>query len=368
MLEAARSVVPVVLEHADACEAKRTLTEPVVAALQSADLFRLLVPAVYGGPECDPVTYLAVIEEVAAADGAAGWCSNIASTTSSMSWFLPEPWAREIYSTPRATGGAFAPNGKAARVEGGWRVTGRWSWGSGTQHSGWVNGGAMTDTGEFHLAYFDLADVHFIDNWYSTGLRGTGSCDFEVTDAFVPDGRSVLPGVSAPVPDAPLARFPNFSLLAAGVASTTLGIARHAIAAFTELAEAKTPQFARSKLADYAPAQLALARAEAGLSSARAFLRDEVALAWETVLAGSRVPVAQRARIRLACTNAAEATSAATGLVHRAAGGSAVYQTSPLERCFRDINTATAHLLISDRNLVTYARLRLGLEADTSML
>ena len=226
----------------------------------------------------------------------------------------------------------------------------------------------MTDTGEFHLAYFDLADVHFIDNWYSTGLRGTGSCDFEVTDAFVPDGRSVLPGVSAPVPDAPLARFPNFSLLAAGVASTTLGIARHAIAAFTELAEAKTPQFARSKLADYAPAQLALARAEAGLSSARAFLRDEVALAWEMVLAGSRVPVAQRARIRLACTNAAEATSAATGLVHRAAGGSAVYQTSPLERCFRDINTATAHLLISDRNLVTYARLRLGLEADTSML
>ena len=116
------------------------------------------------------------------------------------------------------------------------------------------------------------------------------------------------------------------------------------------------------------PAQLALARAEAALSSARAFLRDEVATAWETVLRDERVDVAQRARIRLACSNAAEATSLATGLVYNAAGGSAVYDTSPLQRCFRDVNTATAHLLISDRNLVTYAKLRLGLEADTSML
>ena len=368
LLPASRAVAPVLRAHADANEEARRLVPAVITALQEADFFRMCVPAVYGGPEVDPVTYLSVIEELAAADAASGWCANISSTTASMSWFLEEAWAREIFGTNRASGGAFAPTGKGTAVAGGWRVSGKWAWGSGTQHSAWITAGTMCDNGEFHLMFAPRGEVTDLDTWFSLGLRGTGSTDFALNDVFVPDGRSVQPLKGKAVPTCALAHFPNFGMLAAGVASTTLGIARRAIEELVTLATEKTPLFARSKLAEHPPAQLAVARAESLLSSARAFLTDEVAKAWETTQTGTRVEVAQRARIRLACAHAAEVTTEAVDLCHRSGGGTAVYTSSPLQRCVRDIHTASAHLMVSDRNTLTYAKLAFGLDADVSML
>ena len=368
VLRAAHDVAPLLRANADANEQARRLVPDVVAALEATDLLRMCVPAEYGGPEVDPVTYVGVIEALATADAASGWCANISSTTSSMSWYLAPDFARDVFGSPLSTGGAFAPSGKGVAVDGGWRVTGRWSWGSGTQHSRWISGGTNCDNGEFHLMFFPRDEMIDLDTWFSMGLRGTGSTDFAFENAFVPSGRSVQPLRSKAVPDCALAHFPNFSLLAAGVASTTLGIARRAIEELTALASQKTPLFARSALAEHPPAQLALARAEALLSSARAFLVDEVATAWDTTQTGTKVSVEQRARLRLACSHAAEATTEAVDLCHRAGGGSAVYASSPLQRCSRDVHTASAHLLISDRNLLTYAKLALGLDTDVSML
>ena len=368
LLSAAASVAPVLRANAEANEEARRLVPEVVTALESNDLFRMCVPVVYGGPEVDPVTYLGVIEALSAADGASGWCANIASTTSSMSWYLSPDWARQVFGSAASTGGAFAPTGKGVAVAGGWRVNGRWSWGSGTQHSTWISGGTVCDNGEFHLMFVPRDEMIDLDTWFSLGLRGTGSTDFAFKDLFVPTGRSVQPLLSKAVPDCPLAHFPNFSLLAAGVASTTLGIARRAIEELTAVATEKTPLFARSKLADHPPAQLALARAEALLSSARAFLVDEVATAWATTKMGTKVSTAQKARIRLACSHAAEATVTAVDLCHRSAGGTAVYSSSPLQRCLRDVHTATGHLLISDRSLLTFAKLAFGLDTDIAML
>jgi alkylation response protein AidB-like acyl-CoA dehydrogenase len=368
-LARARAVGPIVRAHADDGEAQRRLPSPVVDALVAAGLMRLCVPAVYGGPEVTPMELVECIAAVAEHDGAAGWCVMIGSTTSSMSLFLDPGWAKEIYADPLVvTGGAAAPTGKGVRVDGGYRVSGRWMWGSGTQHCQWIVGGATMDDGTYHLAFAPAAEVEILDTWYTAGLRGTGSNDFAMHDVFVPDGRSVVPGVTRPQVDSGLAHFPNFTLLAAGVAATLLGMARRAIDELVDLAQGKVPMFSSKTLAHSPHAQTDVARAEAALGAARAFLLDELSEAWTTALAGQRVPDARRARIRLAATYAARASADAVDLVYDAGGGSSVFSANALQRCFRDVHTATQHLQVSTRVYETVGRTLFGLETDTSML
>ena len=294
---------------------------------------------------------------------------NISSTTSSLSGFLAPEWAHLIFDDPLgAYGGAFAPNGKGTAVEGGWRVDGHWMWGSGTQHCQWVNGGVMTDQREMRLMFFPVGDVSFLDTWHASGLRGTGSLDYEVKGAFVPRGREVHVGKVWAQVDSAVSRFPNFNLLAAGLAAVTLGIARRAIDEAIALLDTKTNPAARTRAAEYGPAQVNLAMAEATLGGARAFIREEVARTWEQVVRGDRPSVEQKARLRLAAAHAALQSARAVDLAYYVGGGSSVFEASPLQRCQRDVHTATQHMMVSDRNLITYARLRLGLEAETTLL
>jgi alkylation response protein AidB-like acyl-CoA dehydrogenase len=369
LVEAARRVGPVIAQHADAGEHRRRLPAATVEALVEADLMRMCVPSVYGGPEATPMELVEAIAAVAEVDGAAGWCTMIASTTSSMSMFLPPAWAHEIYGDPSVvTGGVYAPNGAAQPEGDAWAVSGRWAWGSGTQHCRWITGGARTSDGAFHLMFLDAADVTFHDTWHTVGMRGTGSVDFSVDHARVPFGRSVMPGVSRPTVEVPLAAFPNFSLLASGVAAVSLGIARRALDELRHLAEGKRPLFSSRTLAENAVVQAELARAEASLQAARALLLGELSDAWHTVLAGGSVDVACRTRIRLATVHAAEASAKATDTAYTWAGGSSVYDTSPLPRCWRDAHVATQHLMVSPRMYETLGRALLGLDVDTVTL
>jgi len=369
IVEAARAVQPVVRAHADEAEERRRLADPVVQALIEVGLMRICVPSAYGGPDATPMELVEAIEAVSTADGAAGWCVMIASTTSSLSCFLEPAWAKQIYGDPKVvTGGAFAPSGRGIAVDGGQRVTGRWMWGSGTQHCDWIVGGAIRDDGAFRLVFAPRGDVEILDTWYTSGLRGTGSNDFQMTDVFVPDGRSLAPFEIRPQVDSPLAHFPNFTLLAAGVASTLLGIARHAIDELIALAAGKVPMFSSKTLAQSSLAQVDVARAEATLGAARAFLLDELARAWDVALAGDRVPVERRARIRLAATHAAKASAAAVDLAYDTGGGSSVFTANALQRCFRDVHTGTQHLQVSERPYETIGCLLFGVESDTSTL
>jgi len=369
-VDAASTVSALVRARADEAEQTRRLPADLVAALTDAGLFRLFVPTAYDGPETDPLDGLEAIETVAYADGAAGWCVNIASTTSTMSWYLAPEWARTIYGNPgNVTGGTFMPNGRGRKVDGGYVIDqGRWPWGSGTQHCQWVNCGVRMDDGTFQLAFVPADEVDFADNWFSSGLAGTGSTDFEVRDAFVPDGRSLQPGLTRTHVDTPLCHYPNFGLLAAGLAHVALGIGRRAVDDLARLATEARPAMSSKPLAESAIVQLELARAEAELSAARAFVRDEVGRVWAAVQAGRRVGLAERARLRLACHHAAATAAAATDRVYTVAGGTAVYRSSSLQRCLRDVHVATQHAMLSPRNLETYARVRLGLDADTTLL
>lgn len=372
IVEAAGDLAELIEANADDGERIRRLPLPTVKALRDAQLLRMCVPQAYGGPEVDPVTLVRAIEAVAHSDGAAGWCTMIASTTSSMSALLPEQPAREIYGDPTViTGGVFAPNGKgeAVTVDGvdGFSVSGRWAWGSGTQHCQWVLGGALCDDGTFRLCWFPQSAVTFHDTWYTTGMRGSGSLDYSVHEVFVPAARTVQPAVTRPVVRIPLSQFPNFTLLAAGVSAVGLGVARRALDELVDLAQGKKPQYSSKTLAQSGFTQIEVARAEGKLRAARAFLLDELQSAWDTALAGDDVSVETRTGIRLAATHAASVGAEVADVAFTLAGGTAVYDTSRLGRCLRDAHVVTQHIQTAPKLNETIGRLLLGLDVDTSM-
>ncbi len=369
LLAAAVAVAEVVRANADEGERIRRLPAATVAALTDAGLMRMCVPTVYGGPAADPMTVVEVIEAVSRDDGAAGWCTMIASTTSSMALFLPPETAKELFGDPAAVaGGVFAPNGIGTADGDGFRVSGRWQWGSGTQHCQWIVGGTNCDDDTFRLCFFDAADVHFHDTWHASGLRGTGSLDFSVDDVSVPVERTIQPGITRPTVDTPLGAFPNFGLLAAGVAAVSLGIGRRALDEVVALAGDKRPQFSSRTLAESGFTQTEVARAEAGLRAGRAMLLDELGRTWDVACRGGRVGLSSRVGIRLACVHAAAAAVAATDAAYTLAGGSSVYESNVLQRCLRDVHVTTQHLMVAPKLHETLGRLLLGLDADVRFL
>jgi alkylation response protein AidB-like acyl-CoA dehydrogenase len=372
----ARAAAETIAPLAATIEAQRRLPPLAVAALVRAGVFKLLVPRAYGGSQAHPATMAAVIEQIAHADGSAGWCTMIGATSGLMSVHLEDAIAREVYGPDDAvTSGVFAPMGRATPVDGGYRVSGRWPLASGCEHSAWRMGGAIVVGGEPELlpsgapdvlsVLFRADETKVIDTWDTSGLRGTGSHDIEVVDVFVPKARtfSLLSGW----PKHAGYTLPFFGVLASGVAAVGLGIARAAIDAFVAMAKTKTSQGSKRPVAQRELVQVDVARAEAKVSAARAFLFEalEEAAGAES---GAVPSVMARARLRLAAAHAAEEASAATTLMYQAGGAAAVYTKSPLQRHFRDVHVVTQHLMVGDAATTMAGRVLLGLETDTTLL
>ncbi len=365
----AERLVPELCERAAEIEAERNLPLDLARRFAETGLFAVCVPSRYGGRERTARDVVRVIETVARGDGAAGWCVMIGATTGLLAASLPEEWAHKIYGANPCvvTGGVVHAAGRARAVPGGHVVSGRWPFGSGVRHSDWVVGGTRMPEGaaasepEARLMFFEPSQIRVLDTWRASGLRGTGSHDFEVEDAFVPEGRSVVLGGRPRAPGA-LYEFPTLGLLALGVSAVALGIARHAIEAFVDLAGAKTPTGSTRTLANRPVAQRAVADAEASLCAARAFLFEAIDEAQE-IARGGRLGLEVKARLRLAATHAAWRSAAATDLVYHAAGGTSVYDASPLSRCFRDVHVATQHIMVGEPTLEVVGRVLLGLGA-----
>lgn len=369
LVAAAEALAPLLTKLADEAEQDRRLPSETVDALVAADLMRMGLAEAYGGPEADPLTMLTAIEVLAAADGAAGWCAMIASSTATQSFFLQPEAAGEIFAAPdTVTGGAFAPTGTGVVADEVVTVTGRWQWGSGTQHCQWILGGTVCDDGAFRLCWFPAEDVTFHDTWHSSGLRGSGSLDYSVDGVAVPLHRTVRPLQTPAVLRRPLAAFPNFTLLAACVAAASLGIGRRAVDELLALAEDKRPLFSAKTLAESPFTQIELSRAEADLRSARAFLHDEVGRTWDRVLAGTQVEIPDRLGVRMAATNAATTAASVADRTYTLGGGSSVYASNVLQRCLRDAHVPTQHLQVAPKLHETFGRLLLGRDTDTSLL
>jgi alkylation response protein AidB-like acyl-CoA dehydrogenase len=366
--------------RSDEMEAVRRLPADLAAEMARAGLFRIASPKSLGGDELPPAEIVRVIEAVAEADASAGWCVMIGSTTTlSLAW-LPHDVAAGMVSDPDTiTGGVFAPMGKAV-VEGDqYRVSGRWSWASGSANCRWLFGGCTVWEGsqmrtlpggrpDARMVVMPADRVELIDSWFAAGLKGTGSGDMAVTDLVVPLDHSLSLVADPPLERGALYLFPVFGLLALGIAGAASGNARAALEALKAGLVSRRPQGSARSAAERATVQAELARAEAQLTAARALLFETLDRAWEGANRDGEVPTATRARLRLAATHMVRTAADVTRIAYDLGGGSALYLESPLQRRFRDAHAMTQHMMVQPATYELAGRVLLGLPTDVSLL
>ncbi|WP_326834226.1 acyl-CoA dehydrogenase family protein [Amycolatopsis rhabdoformis] len=366
LLDKALPLAAVAADQAGETERRRSLAPEVVDAARESGLFRAGLPARLGGAEPSAAAILRAAERVAEADASAGWCVSIAATSSLLGAYLPEKGGDEVFGDPgTVAAGVWAPRGKATRVDGGVTVSGRWSFCSGVTHADWIFLGVVLD-GKLVVAAIPVAELEIHDTWHTSGLRGTGSHDTSADAVFVPDHRLLSVVDGPPAGASQLHRFPLFGFFAASISAAALGNARGAITEFVELAGAKHPSGSRRSLAERTATQSAVAEAEASLRAAREFYYRAIDDAWEA--AASDISEDLRLALRLACTHAVRTSADVTRSLYDLGGGSAIYETSPLQRRFRDAHTATAHFQVNPATYELTGRLLLGLETETAQL
>ncbi len=366
-----KELLPAIRARREEIEKARRMPRDLIDELSKLRIFSLGVPQDMGGQQARPAEILRVIETLASADGSTGWCAAVGIANNITAGYLNDRGAREVYAKPDVpSAGLAAPAGAAVRSDGGLRVTGRWPFASGITHCDWVWAGCMamedgkprmTPHGpEIVHVCMPVREVQIHDTWHVSGLAGTGSHDFSVTDAFIPDQRVFLLLDSSQHRPEPLYQLPPLGWFVSQVAAVSLGIARGALDELVELAQSKVPTFSMAVLADRPVAQIDLARAEAALGSARAFLYESVQDLWDTLSAGKPVTPRQIAVNRIATSNAAEVGAAVTRTANVLAGGSAIYNASSMQRHMRDAEALTHHFTVSPHVWEDAGRVFLG--------
>jgi alkylation response protein AidB-like acyl-CoA dehydrogenase len=374
LLAAVERVRDTLLAGADAAEANATLPPATVQALDEAGLLALKLPAVLGGAEADLVTQLEVLEAVTYIDTSAGWCTLIgAAAIAGPGAFLADEAIAQIFvdgQVPRAAG-TFMPSGQAVPVEGGYRVSGRWAFASGIRHAQWVSAttrviGEGAAAPALRRMVMPVTDVQIHDNWQVMGLQGTGSCDFSVTDLFVPERFSWDALRTRPQRGGPLYRLGMPAFVANEHVAFALGVGRRALDTLLDRAPSQQRGYGpRSTLAARPALQRAIGEGELRLRAARALAIECYEAAWAIVCAGQTLPPRWQAELRSVATFATEVAVDVTTQMFRYSGGTALYVTHVLQRCLRDINAAAQHLMVSDAAYENYGQFLLGLpDAD----
>ncbi len=373
-LAAARALVQRIRELAPQIESERRLLPELVEAFREAGFFHMHVPRAAGGSESDPLVAARVVEEVSSGDGSAGWCVMIGQRNAGFSAFMPEERAREVFGEGRIACGTARPTGRAVLQGESFAVTGRWPFASGSSHADYFGAECMLFDGDepirdaegnhkSRMLMVPRSEVTIHDTWHTTGLRGTASNDFEVRGALVPADRGFQMLVDGPKYDWPLYRAPQLIFMNHG--SQSLGVAAGAIDSAKEIVATKIGYGSDRPLREQPRIQGVIAEAMVTVASAREYLYQQAGLLWSDVQATTNEPDAVlRARVRLAASNATRSSLRAVDLLHSAVGTSALFQTTALERQFRDIHMASAHVMISQFTYEAAGRVEMGLEAE----
>jgi indole-3-acetate monooxygenase len=366
-LDGARELRGLIRRYRERTDEARQLAPPVVEAMARLGLFRSLVPTRAGGEEWDWPTWMQVVEELSTADGAVGWIAGVGGSVNAIvsGWVSAEVGQAVFCADPLGViAGAGVPTGTARIADGGYIVSGRWQFGRASPQACWfVAGYALA--GEARrvgpMMLVPAKDVEIIDTWSVGGMRSIGSHDFAVRELFVPIDYTLNAADDAPRHPGPLYRLPVVLTLCSSLGPLALGIARGALDCFAELMAAKVDRFAGTELRERLTVQERVAKAEAAVRSARAFLYEMVHEVWGTVLQGAPLTEQQIALFRLANTHAMAASAQAVALVYHAACTTAIITANPLERFFRDVHVAIQHRYASPEELYQAGRVLLGL-------
>lgn len=377
LLDSIEGVRDVIVSHVEASESNRTLAGPVVEALREAGLFGLAVPAQFGGAEADPMLHLEVIEALTYIYPSCGWSVTIdTSSTAVLAAFLPDAGLSEVFAGNQAplTAAAFYPSGTATPTEGGYRVNGRWRFASGIRHAEWVWAGAHVaeygtepqpdgDSPISVTVVLPVSDVEIHDTWHTTGLRGTGSCDFSVDDVFVPQAHTFIANWGDP---SPLRGGPRYKIglpaaFALDFVAFSLGVARRALDELMEHIRRTQSKYRSSTLAERPVVHRAVAEYDLKLSAARSLAFDTYENIWQRACNAEPINAVLHAQSKAIATYMTEIAVDITTRAFRYGGIGALYPPNILELLHRDINAGAQHVLCSDAAYEQYGVELLGL-------
>jgi len=379
----AEALIPVLRERAARAEELRRLPDETIADLHRSGLFRVLQPKRVGGSE---LPFRALVELVAITARGCGSTAWVLANLAAHHWLFgmwPKQAQDEVWgpSPDSLIGSALIfPRGRAHRVDGGYRLTGRWPFSSGVDPSAWNMVGAIAQDGDMgpaepRIFLLPAQDYTIIDTWHVIGLAGTGSKDVAVDDVFVPEYRTLAvnqivggPNPGSEVNPSVLYQLPAISLFAFCIAGVSLGIAQSAVEHFTEATRTRLSSYSGRNVADFNTVQVHVAEAAALADAARAIMLADCDAATASVAAGTIPDLAERARYRRDGAFAASLCTKAVDVLFAATGGGAIYARNPLQRAFRDVHAANAHYVLNwDINGAMYGRVALGLPPDATL-
>jgi alkylation response protein AidB-like acyl-CoA dehydrogenase len=381
-VQAAVALQPMLRDYHEEIEREQRLPKAVVEQLHAAGFYRLVIPHALGGLQADPLTFLRVVERLSEGVGSVGW--NVANNSIGqlITLGLPDEGVHEIYAHGADTviaGTAVQGGGQAVPVAGGYRVSGRWQFGSGCQESAWMLGSfQVLDNGQprrspegaplYWRGVFSRAQAQVVEgSWDVSGMRGTGSFDWTVKDVFLPERRTMV-HAGAPL-DNQWKRWPGITYALPAQAwvgphhsAVITGIARAGIEALIQLAGGKTPRGRTGLLRDNPQVQDAVGRADAILNAGRVYRNAMIAEIWQTIAAGQETTVEQRARCRLAAVYAADSARQAMDLMYRHGGSTSFQRSSRLAECWRDLHVVGQTVTVAPEWYPIGGRIYLGID------
>ena len=357
LLERARQLQPLIEGAADRIEKEREIPAGVLAALHDSRLFRMLIPRSCDGEELEPAAFFEVMEAIATADASVAWCIGQGSGVSMAAAYLKPEVAHEIFGAPDAVVASGPPdrNSKAIVVDGGYRVIGTWTFASGSRHAQWLGGHStvcerdgsprLDADGkplEQRTMLFPKSAATMADVWQVMGLKGTGSDNYSVKDLFVPADYTFTRELAADRRESgPLYRFSIFNMFGVAFSAVALGIARKVLDDFIKLAKEKVPFTSTALLRDNGQIQSQVGLSEARLQASRTYVLETFRTLYAQVAAGGSLTHEQRINNRIVTTYAIQQAREVVNFAYHAGGATAIFESNPFERRFRDLHTVT---------------------------
>jgi alkylation response protein AidB-like acyl-CoA dehydrogenase len=379
--EKAQKLAPIIREHADRAERDAQMPREVIDAFHDAGLLRIHVPRNMGGGELTIPDSLRLCEEVARIDGSAGWNLAICAGGPMFGYNLSRAAFEKIYGDPLGvSAGSLNPaTTRVVPADGGWRFSGKATYASASGHATYLmaagmvlRDGAPEMVDGFPMmraGLFPIKHAKILNTWSTAGMRGTGSNDCEFDNVFVPDEFTFdWLNAKSPWQRGPFQNIPLQLQFVGGLVSVVLGTARHALDSLNEIAQAKVPAATRATLRERPLAQIQYAQAEGLLHAARAYFygcNDEI---WRKGETGKSFSIQDRAHARLAVVTAAKLAVQAVDLVADAAGMNSAQTSCPIERCWRDVHTATQHVLMNTSRFEVVGRVLFGLDPGSPVI
>ena len=382
LVRRAADVAPILRKHADWAEENRRLHDEAVEAMAGAGIFRMRIPARYGGYESDLGTVVAVLKELGRGDGSAGWTASVWWIAGWMTGLFADSAQDDVFATPDVrVCGTLSPAGMAVRQNGGVIMNGRWPYNTGAWHSQWNVLAAMCQTGdggmEPIMALAPLSDLDLVDDWNTSALRGSGSISTVAKDVFIPDERVLSTGAmlheqygSKHNADAPIYRAPLIPTAATTVSGTPIGLANAAQEVFFErLPDRHITYTSYDSQSDAPVTHLSAAEAALKTDEAEFHASRAASLIDAKSVDGQPLTVDERARVRADTSMACRLAKEAVDILAMSSGASSLYEDVPMQRFQRDVQGINLHAaMLPNTSLELYGRILCGREPNTMFL